>query len=102
MRLRTIACALAIAMLLVLSVGSAAATTSTTRLQKLAQEQTNLLLKFYEGQNVRRRSAERARFRRNRRRVPASRVELRPRRSNAHLQDKRSIGLRRPRRVRDH
>jgi hypothetical protein len=39
-------------MLLVLSVGSAAATTSTTRLQKLAQEQTNLLLKFYEGQNV--------------------------------------------------
>ena len=52
MRLRTIACALATAMLLVLSVGSAAATTSTTRLQKLAQEQTNLLLKFYEGQNV--------------------------------------------------
>jgi hypothetical protein len=52
MRLRTMACALATAMLLVLSVGSAAATTSTTRLQKLAQEQTNLLLKFYEGQNV--------------------------------------------------
>jgi hypothetical protein len=52
MRLRTIACALTAAMLLVLSVGSAAATTAPRHLQKLAQQQTNLLLKFYKGQNV--------------------------------------------------
>jgi hypothetical protein len=52
MRLRTIACALATVTLLALSIGSAAATTTPTHLQKLAQRQTNLLLKFYEGQNV--------------------------------------------------
>ena len=52
MRLRTIACALMTAMLLALSIGSAAATTAPRHLQKLAQQQTNLALKFYNGQNV--------------------------------------------------
>jgi hypothetical protein len=52
MRLRTIACALVTVMLLALSMGSAAATTAPTRLQTLAQQQTNLLLQFYEGENV--------------------------------------------------
>jgi hypothetical protein len=52
MRLRTIACALMTAILLALSIGSAAATTAPTHLKRLAQQQTNLLLKFYEGQNV--------------------------------------------------
>jgi hypothetical protein len=52
MRLRTIACALTTVILLALSAGSAAATTAPTHLQKLAQQQTNLALKFYEGQNV--------------------------------------------------
>jgi hypothetical protein len=52
MRLRTIACALMTAMLLTLSIGSAAATTAPRHLKELAQKQTNLALKFYEGQNV--------------------------------------------------
>lgn len=52
MRLRTIACALMTAVVLALSIGSAAATTAPRHLQKLAQQQTNLLLKFYKGQNV--------------------------------------------------
>ena len=52
MRLRTIACALTTVMLLALSIGSAAATTAPRHLQKLAQQQTNLTLKFYKGQNV--------------------------------------------------
>ena len=52
MRWRTIACALTTAMLLALSIGSAAATTAPTNLNELAQQQTNLALKFYEGQNV--------------------------------------------------
>jgi hypothetical protein len=52
MRLRTIACALTTAMLLALSVGSAAATTTPKHLTQLAQQQTNLALKFYKGQNV--------------------------------------------------
>ncbi len=39
-------------MLLALSIGSADATTAPRHLQKLAQQQTNLALKFYKGQNV--------------------------------------------------
>ena len=52
MRLRTIACAVTTVVLLALSIGSAAATTAPTHLQKLAQQQTNLALKFYKGQNI--------------------------------------------------
>jgi len=52
MRFRTIACAVMTTTLMALSTGSATATTAPTRLQKLAQQQTNLLLKFYAGQNV--------------------------------------------------
>jgi hypothetical protein len=52
MRLRTIACAVTTVVLLALSIGSAAATTAPTHLQKLAQQQTSLALKFYKGQNV--------------------------------------------------
>jgi hypothetical protein len=52
MRLRTIACALMTAMVLTLSIGSATATTAPRHLKQLAQQQTNLALKFYEGQNV--------------------------------------------------
>jgi hypothetical protein len=52
MRLRTSACALTTAVLLAISIGPAAATTAPTHLQKLARQQTRLMLKFYEGQNV--------------------------------------------------
>jgi hypothetical protein len=52
MRLRTSACALTTAVLLAISIVPAAATTGPTHLQKLARQQTRLMLKFYEGQNV--------------------------------------------------
>ncbi len=52
MRLRGIACALVTAVLLALPMSPAAASSSPTRIQQLAQEQTKLLLKFYQGQNV--------------------------------------------------
>ena len=52
MRFRTIVCALMTATLLAFSTGSAPAKTAPTSLERLAQQQTNLLLKFYQGQNV--------------------------------------------------
>jgi hypothetical protein len=53
MRLRTMMCAVVSATLLALPTGLATATARPTQLEKLAQQQTNLLLKFYEGkQNV--------------------------------------------------
>jgi hypothetical protein len=52
MRLRTMICALTTAALVALSAGTATAATGPQRLQKLAQQQTNLLLKYYTGQNA--------------------------------------------------
>jgi hypothetical protein len=49
MRLRTMMCAVVSATLLALPTGLATATATPTPLEKLAQQQTNLLLKFYEG-----------------------------------------------------
>jgi hypothetical protein len=50
MRLRTMMCAVVFATLLASPMGLATATATPTPLEKLAQQQTNLLLKFYEGQ----------------------------------------------------
>lgn len=52
MKLRTMMCAVLTGMLLALSVGPAVATTRPAHLQIRAQQQTKLMLKYYEGQNV--------------------------------------------------
>jgi hypothetical protein len=52
MRFRTVASVLTTALLLTWSMGSAAATSATPAVKQLAQQQTNLLLKYYQGQNV--------------------------------------------------